>query len=1071
MSLAPLAIGVVLVFVTGMWIFLLFTAASALVALAALIDATRLRRRFRRAVSAAGTRWSRRRAEALCSPGRRVRLLRARSRPGNPVASVHGRGAAVVAVGEALMDAELECAADERTSETLRHCPVRSTASISLAAGELTTVRGAHHEELCSLRWILVQLAQSFASDPPQVLVLGAGGQDHVPSGRHGGGFVNLVELRDSLTVHGTTRAGLAESLDSASMDPGSLAPVLISTMPVPRDLTAAACAAGWHVITVNPPDEPVSALIHSAGRSQSSGWELDLRRRELRRIETGVSRVLASDLRPGGLSRRTLEEHLRLGLLAQRRSQARTGLPRAFTRPLPSPLVSLGAHESLWTLIGAGPQTEETLDIVEDGPHILLAGTSGSGKSELLKSMILGWAARYAPEELNFILFDFKGGSTFHRVAELEHSLGLVTDLSQAQAERTLEAIRSELSRRERLFLDAAASDYPDYRAHRPDDPLARILVIIDEFRIFAHELPDAMDELMRLATLGRSLGLHLVLSTQRPQGVVTADIRANIGTIISLRLRSEEESRELVGTTEAAHVPRGLPGRGVIRRPGEEPVPFQGVQLQDTSAELAIRPEGDRSGPPGVSRETTPALVQALQRHLIIHGRRRTHTPLCPPLPLVLPARLEHQEVVLGLVDEPAHQVQHPLHLDVHEGQATALLGEPESGGTDALRALTRQLLLHPQEVHVYLLDGDHSLAEFRSHPRVGSWLTDENLDEVLHLLLRVQQAVQRRRATGASEDIPLVIVISAHARWHAVGQLSGAEGLEHRLSTVLGEGAGHGVSLVVSGGRELATGRLGSRISRKVYLPYGVPEDTQYLWPKLRATDPLPGRGVLLEAKEGSPGRTVQLVSDVERPRSRRATGAPALVPDSEMIRVFSLPASLPMPAPASSAVILGLTQFAHAPAVLDVDGWQLGLILGSAGTGKTNALRVLAAQTRCLLFENLRTERQPHSPAVETSEILLIDDADRLSPEEHGRVESWLGAGGRAIATARPSLNIYTRLPWSYRARGGSANFLLSPTTRSQGEVFGGQTPVFTTTTPGRAVWIRPEGTQVIQWWLH
>ena len=150
-------------------------------------------------------------------------------------------------------------------------------------------------------------------------------------------------------------------------------------------------------------------------------------------------------------------------------------------------------------------------------------------------------------------VLVDFKGGAAFHQMTRLEHVLGVVTDLSQAATERTIESIRSELVRRERLFLSAGAGDYSEYRAVS-GEPLARMLVVIDEFRIFAHELPHQLDELMRLATLGRSLELHLVLSTQRPQGAVTADIRANIGATVALRMRGEDESRDVIGTPAAA-------------------------------------------------------------------------------------------------------------------------------------------------------------------------------------------------------------------------------------------------------------------------------------------------------------------------------------------------------------------------------------------------------------------------------------------------------------------------------------------------------------------------------------
>ncbi|WP_218220247.1 FtsK/SpoIIIE domain-containing protein [Nesterenkonia sp. Act20] len=1065
MSLAPLVVGLVLVFVTGMWIFLLFTLASVLMALAMTIHAARARHRFHCAVKTAAITWAHRRDEVLASPGRAIRLLRAQLAPDNPTINVEGRGAAVVTVGRGRQEAELSYEDQETASRTHAHGMVHSAATLYLAAGEVTTVSGPPHEQDGVMRWMLAQLAQRFGCLSPRTVVA-----DPDSARTHGSAqaLVDPGDLRDWSWVRTVPMQGLSREL-STTPTPVSdaLAPVLLSPVPVDANLHETAGRAGWHVIApafTNPGDETPQQ------RRVMTGWDLDLHKSELRRVDPEQTSVMATELVSDGLSRSSVAEHLRVGLQGPRAPGTFAGTPAYFTRALEAPLMIHRAHESLRTLIGMGPQQLEMLDIVEDGPHILLAGTTGSGKSELLKSMLLGWVSRYGPEELNLILFDFKGGSTFQHIADLGHCLGLVTDLSQAQAERTLEAVRSELTRRERLFLDAGVSDYADYRASSHDRPLARILIVIDEFRVFSHSLPRAMDELMRLATLGRSLGLHLVLSTQRPQGVVTADIRANIGTVISLRLRSEDESRELVGTPEAAMIPRGSPGRGVIRRPGEAPTPFQSVQLHDSAAQLSIRSEASQTSRTNLRSEPTSLVTAALQAAIDRQRRARPHTPLCPPLPETVLGRLGGDEILLGLIDEPAHQRQPSLHLPVEEGQTIALVGEPESGAPEVLSALTRQLLARPQQVHVYLLDGNLSLSEFRSHPRVGAWLSEDHVEEAVYLLDQLQKTVDGRRAAEASQRMPIVLVISAYAQWHAAGQLAGGAGLEHRLSTLFAECPGSAISAVISGGRELATGRLGSRIARKVYLPYAVPEDTQYLWPKLRVTDPLPGRGVLVEPAEGPPGRTVQMITGVRAPVPQPASKSARHPDPVQMLRVHALPTSVKRSARSSPHLSLGLTRFSHEPAILDPQSFHVGLVLGAAGTGKSNALRILAAQEHCIFPADLDEEPMPPSAGSQRLPLLLVDDADRCSLVLHQRVEAWILSGGRVIASAHPNMRVFSLLPWAHRARGGPANFLLSPTSRGQGDVFGTPIPVFSSTIPGRAVWFRHEGPQVIQWWL-
>ncbi|SDT15440.1 DNA segregation ATPase FtsK/SpoIIIE, S-DNA-T family [Streptomyces sp. TLI_053] len=231
--------------------------------------------------------------------------------------------------------------------------------------------------------------------------------------------------------------------------------------------------------------------------------------------------------------------------------------------------------------LLGTGYDGPLTLDLVRDGPHALVAGTTGSGKSELLQSFVASLAAANRPDELTFVLVDYKGGSAFRECAELPHNLGMVTDLDAHLVERALESLGAELRRRERLLADVAAKDHPEYRSKRVADPtlppLPRLLLVIDEFATLVREVPDFVPGLIGIAQRGRSLGIHLVLATQRPSGAVTSDIRANTNLRIALRVTDSTESQDIIDTSEAVHIPASAPGRALVRLGHRSTVPFQ--------------------------------------------------------------------------------------------------------------------------------------------------------------------------------------------------------------------------------------------------------------------------------------------------------------------------------------------------------------------------------------------------------------------------------------------------------------------------------------------------------------
>lgn len=262
--------------------------------------------------------------------------------------------------------------------------------------------------------------------------------------------------------------------------------------------------------------------------------------------------------------------------------------------------------------VVGAGFEGPLRLDLVRDGPHGLLGGTTGSGKSELLQTMIASLAAVNRPDELTFVLVDYKGGSAFRECAELPHTLGMITDLDGHLVERALDSLAAELRRREQVLADIGAKDHSDYRAKRARDPqlppLPRLLIVIDEFATLVRELPGFVPGLISLAQRGRSLGLHLVLATQRPGGSVNADIKANTNLRIALRVTDRAESHDLLDAVDAVNIAATTPGRALMRRGSSAATPFQsawvGARRPSPSAEAAAvagAPDGPEGGPEG--------------------------------------------------------------------------------------------------------------------------------------------------------------------------------------------------------------------------------------------------------------------------------------------------------------------------------------------------------------------------------------------------------------------------------------------------------------------------------------
>jgi S-DNA-T family DNA segregation ATPase FtsK/SpoIIIE len=196
-------------------------------------------------------------------------------------------------------------------------------------------------------------------------------------------------------------------------------------------------------------------------------------------------------------------------------------------------------------------------IDLERQGPHALVAGTTGSGKSVLLQCWCMSLALHHSPERLRFVFLDFKGGSAFKAFESLPHTIGSVCDLDLQHAIRALLALERELTRREQLTANASVSDIRDIPAPPPS-----LIIVIDEFNALKNQLPDYIGRLVRIASLGRSLNMHVIACTQHPLGQVSADMKANMNLNICLRVRDGMQSTELLGDARAAAISPQLPG-----------------------------------------------------------------------------------------------------------------------------------------------------------------------------------------------------------------------------------------------------------------------------------------------------------------------------------------------------------------------------------------------------------------------------------------------------------------------------------------------------------------------------
>ncbi len=659
--------------------------------------------------------------------------------------------------------------------------------------------------------------------------------------------------------------------------------------------------------------------------------------------------------------------------------------------------------HQStgLRAQIGTGVDGVVTIDLREDGPHGLVAGTTGSGKSELLQSLICSLALNNPPSRISFLLVDYKGGAAFRECADLPHTVGYITDLTPALVSRALTSLGAEINTREHLLGEYGVKDIVQLEREHPEAAPPSLLICVDEFAALTSEVPEFVDGMVNIAQRGRSLGMHVLLATQRPAGVVTGNIRANADLRIALRVSSPDDSRDVLDSPEAAQISRRTPGRAWIRRTGHgspelvqsawtgarEPLSDaeDTVHVQAFSAatdRVHARPEDQ---PRLHARTDLERSVSTIQAAFESSGRALPGRPWLPPLPdeLLLDAAGVMAGatgngsglVVVGRVDDPARQQQPELVLDLRAVGHVLVHGASGSGKTEFLRTAIVAASLgdthstHAVAPYVYGLDfAGGGLSAVSSLPTVAAIVPESAPGRVQRLIRLLRRTMQERTQAlahhGCSdlEDLARAgrvlprVYVAIDNLPALVDSLESAGGVarDHveQLQSVLQNGRRVGIHVIATApGRTGVPTSLGATFGRRLVLRMTTADDYLMLGVPGNVLDPesAPGSGMLGRSRvqvstcggAGTPlhAERINEISELLAPAVSGRVPAPVPAMPSRLDQAV-------LPVPRRDRFALAVD--ADAVAVIEVDLLRGPiLVAGRAGSGRTSALDAVVA----------------------------------------------------------------------------------------------------------------------------
>ena len=685
---------------------------------------------------------------------------------------------------------------------------------------------------------------------------------------------------------------------------------------------------------------------------------------------------------------------------------------PAKFTQADPS--ASAKSPTQLRACLGVGDCGQAWVDLVADGPHALVVGTTGAGKSELLTSWLLQLAWTHSPSALQLILVDYKGGTCLGPLKRLPHCVDLLTDLEPAATARAIEAIGAQLRRREQILRESNCKDITEYEQlchHQPSlAPLARMLVVVDEFATLAATQEELLEHLLRLAAQGRSLGMHLILATQHPHGALSTSITANAALRVCLRMLDASEGAPLLGHGDLPDLPRAPGFLCLSTQRGHFRCPYAGT-AQESAVWIDACVKAAQALPPCQSPWLAPPpanLTFTQARQLLT-----AHATPAPAKGLATSLVSTRQNLALALCDLPEQLAYGAFNWD--SATPLGIFGTSASGRTAALRQLASSAAQAGLVTHV--IGADLNQLALPNAALAGSQLDTFHPCEVLRL---TQLALEGKLR----------------------GQLLLIDDLDcvgEAIDTVLGLGEGRDVleklvnasrrglfALALAGDLANAPMRWCANISQRLYL--GVCSDTLADQAGLKRCQQAPnqvGAGVLTLASHWC---AAQILLAPVLPTS--AANLPASVVDSPA-SASDLPVN-----PSDTTTALAAAPVVALPEIVPTcPPWALGLggdqaqpwcpqlsqglaIIGPAGSGRSTAL--------ARVYDIL----QATDPTL-AQHAIFIDNLDQACPSAINTVETALDAGTPVFATALTSRAANTYSGVLAQLRSLSPLLLLAP----------------------------------------
>lgn len=527
-------------------------------------------------------------------------------------------------------------------------------------------------------------------------------------------------------------------------------------------------------------------------------------------------------------------------------------------------------------------------------GPHGLVAGTTGSGKSEILQTYILSMATHYHPYEVGFVVIDFKGGGMVNQFKHLPHLIGAITNIDGKEINRSLMSIKAELEKRQRAFAENNVNNINNYiklyKEGKTDIPIPHLIVVVDEFAELKAEQPEFMKELISTARIGRSLGVHLILATQKPAGQVNEQIWSNSKFKLCLKVQTKEDSNEVLKSPLAAEIKE--PGRAYLQVGNNEifelfqsaysGAPAYGVDASSekefTISEVDL--QGKRhivfqqkaSKGKGVVKTQLDAIVEYVNNYCKNEGIKHLPNICLEPLKDVIEykncdRKNDLLSAPIGIYDDPAHQAQNLAMLNISSGN-TVIIGSSQYGKTNLIQVLIRSLAENysPNEVNIYVLDfGSMALKAFETLHHIGGVVISSEDERVKNLFRLMLKEIASRKEKFAElgitsfnsyieagyTDIPHIVIILEN--FLAFKELY--PDYEDDMLLICRDGIALGISVIVT---SLQTNGIGykymSNFSNRVCLYCNSNDEYNTLFDRCRIEPKnVPGRGLVQIDKE--------------------------------------------------------------------------------------------------------------------------------------------------------------------------------------------------------------------------